>query len=237
MVRRHWTYPNTPKGRPPVANDVQTAIVRLAKENPGWGYQRIQGELAGLGVRVSASSIARILKARGILPAPRPTTTTWRAFLRSEASAIVACDFFTVDTVWLRRLYVLFFIEVGSRRVWLAGVTDHPTSEWVTQQARNVASAMEDRGLLPRHLIRDRDAKLTRPLDDVWHSIGVHIIRTPVRAPVANAYAERWIGTVRRDCLHHLLIVSRRHLEQVLAVYVGHYNPTPASSRTWPRRA
>jgi putative transposase len=224
MVRRHWTYPNTPTGRPPVTDDVQAVIVRFAKENPRWGYQRIQGELAGLGVRVSASSIARILKARGILPAPRRAATTWLAFLRSEASAIVACDFFTVDTVWLRRLYVLFFIEVGSRRVWLAGVTDHPTGAWVTQQARNVASAMEDRGVLPRHLIRDRDAKFTRPFDDVWRSVGLRIIRTPVRAPVANAYAERWIGTVRRDCLDHLLIVSRRHLEQVLAVYAGHYN-------------
>jgi len=224
MVRRHWTYPKTAKGRPPVPDDIQSLIVRLAAENPRWGYQRIKGELAGLGVRVSASSMGRILRAHGIHPAPRHTTTTWRAFLRSQASTIVACDFLTVDTVWRRQLYVLFFIELRSCRVWLVGVTDHPTGGWVTQQARNVASAMEDRSVLPLHLIRDRDTKFTRPFDDVWRSVGAHIIRTPVRTPVANAYAERWVGTVRRECLDHLLIVSRPHLERVLAVYVGHYN-------------
>jgi putative transposase len=224
MVRRHWTYPNPPRGRPPVADDVQTVIVGLAKENPSWGYQRIQGELAHLGIRVSASSVRRVLTTHGIRPAPRRTTTTWRAFLSSQASAVVACDFFSVDTVVLRRLYVLFFIEVGSRRVWLAGVTAHPTGEWVTQQARNLAASLEERGVLPRHLIRDRDTKFSRAFDDVWRSVGAHIIRTPVRTPVANAYAERWVGTVRRECLDHLLIVSRHHLERVLAVYVGHYN-------------
>jgi putative transposase len=224
MLRRHWTYPNAAKGRPPLPADVQTVIARLARENPRWGYQRIQGELARLGVRVSASSVRRVLIAHGIAPAPRRSTTTWRAFLRSQASTIVACDFFSVDTVWLRRLYVLFFIEVGSRRVWLAGVTDHPTGEWVTQQARNVVAAMEDRAALPRHLIRDRDTKFSRPFDDVWRSVGARIVRTPMRTPVANAYAERWVGTVRRECVDHLLIVGRHHLEHVLAVYVAHYN-------------
>ena len=236
MVRRHWTYPNAPKGRPPVADDVQIAIVRLASENPRWGYQRIQGELARLGVRVSASSIGRVLKAHGVHPAPRHTTSTWREFLRSQASTIVACDFLTVDTVWLRQLYVLFFIEVGSRRVWLGGVTDHPTGGWVTQQARNVASAMEDRGVLPFHLIRDRDTKFIRPFDDVWRSVGAHIIRTPVRTPVANAYAERWVGTVRRECLDHLLIVSRPHLEQCPGCLHRSLQPAPASPRTWTHR-
>jgi putative transposase len=136
MVRRRWTYPTTPKGRPPIAADIQALIVRLAEENPTWGYQRIQGELARLGCRVSATSIRRVLAAHGLKPAPRRATTTWPAFLRSQAAGIVACDFFSVDTVLLHRLYVLFFIEVGSRRVWLAGVTAHPTGQWVTQQAR-----------------------------------------------------------------------------------------------------
>jgi len=126
--------------------------------------------------------------------------------------------------VLLQRLYVLFFIEVGSRRVWLAGVTAHPTGAWVTQQARNVVTAMEQRGAVPRHLIRDRDTKFSRAFDDVWRSIGARIIRTPVRTPVANAFAERWVGTVRRECLDHLLVVNRRHLQRVLAIFVGHYN-------------
>jgi putative transposase len=224
MVRRHWTYPTTPKGRPPVPADVQAVIVRLAGENPRWGYQRIQGELARLGCRVSASSIRRILAGHGLMPAPRRATTTWRAFIRSQAAGIVACDFFSVDTVFLRRLYVLFFIEIDSRRAWLAGVTAHPTGEWVTQQARNVVAAMEQRGVVPAHLIRDRDAKFGRSFDDVWRSIGAQIVRTPVRTPVANAFAERWVGTVRRECLDHLLIVHCRHLERVLKIYVGHYH-------------
>jgi putative transposase len=136
----------------------------------------------------------------------------------------VACDFFSVDTVFLTRLYVLFFIEVGSRRVWLAGVTAHPTGEWVTQPARNVVAAMEARGVAARHLIRDRDAKFSRSFDDVWRSIGGQIIRTPVRTPVANAFAERWVGTVRRECLDHLPLVNRRHVERALKIYVDHYN-------------
>jgi putative transposase len=224
MVRRRWTYPTTPRGRPPVPDDVQGVIVRLAKDNPRWGYERIHGELAGLGCQVSASSVRRVLAAHGIHPAPRRAVTTWRAFISAQAAGIVACDFFSVDTVLLRRLYVLFFIEIGSRRVWLAGVTAQPTGEWVTQQARTVAAAMEERGVVARHLIRDRDTKFSRAFDDVWRSIGVQIIRTPVRTPVANAFAERWVGTVRRECLDHLLVVGRHHLERVLAVYVGHYN-------------
>lgn len=224
MVRRRWTYANAPKGRPPIAQDVQALIVRLAEENPPWGYQRIQGELARLGCRVSASSVRRILAAHGIKPAPQRQATTWRAFLRSQAAGIVACDFFSVDTVFLTRLYVLFFIEVGTRRVWLAGVTVHPTGEWVTQQARNVVDAMEQRGVAPLHLIRDRDAKFSHSFDEVWRSIGVRIIRTPVRTPVANAFAERWVGTVRRECLDHVLLINRGHVERVLKAFVGHYN-------------
>jgi len=224
MVRRHWTYANASKGRPPIAEDVQALVVRLAQENPRWGCQRIQGELARLGCRVSASSIRRILAAHGIKPAPQRQTTTWRAFLRAQAAELVACDFFSVDTVFLKRLYVLFFIEVGSRRVWVAGVTAHPTGEWVTQQARNVVAAMEQRGVVVLHLIRDRDAKFSRSFDDVWRSIGAQVIRTPVRTPVANAFAERWVGTVRRECFDGLLIANRGHAERAAKTFVDHYN-------------
>jgi transposase InsO family protein len=203
---------------------VQQWIVRLASENPRWGYQRIRGELLQLGCQVSASSISRVLRAHGIDPAPRRAPTTWRSFLRRQAAGILACDFLTVDTVFLRRLYVLFVIEFQSRRVRLAGVTAHPTGAWVVQQARNVVATLDDEAAAFRFLIRDRDAKLTRAFDDVWRSTDVEIICTPVRAPNANAIAERWVGTVRRECLDQLLIVGRQQLVGVLGVYVEHYN-------------
>lgn len=140
-------YPTVSMGRPPVPDRVQQLIVRLARENPRWGYQRIRGELLRLGCQISASSISRVLQARGIDPAPRRMATTWRVFLRQQAAGIIACDFFTVDTVFLRRVYVLFFIELGSRPVHLAGVTDHPTGLWVAQQARNLVTVLAIRPL------------------------------------------------------------------------------------------
>jgi hypothetical protein len=142
MVRQRWTYPAQGRGRPSVPQQLQTLIVRLATENPRWGYQRIRGELLRLGCRVSASSIARVLRANGLQPAPRPASTTWRSFLRRQAAGIVACDFLTVDTVFLQRLYVLFFIQLHTRRVHLAGVTANPTGAWVTQQARNLLARL-----------------------------------------------------------------------------------------------
>jgi putative transposase len=208
LVRRHWTYPNIAKGRPPVPDEVRALIVGLATENPGWGYQRLKGELAGLGFKVSASSIGRVLRADGLDPAPRRQASTWRSFLRQQAAGIVACDFFTVDTIWLTRYYVFFAIEVESRRVQLCGITTNPTGQWVTQQARNLATTLEDGGRVVRHLIRDRDSKFTRSFDDVWGAIDAEVVRTPARAPDANAYAERWVGTARRECLDHLLIVG-----------------------------
>ena len=183
--------------------------MRLARENPRWGYQRICGELLRLGCQISASSIRRVLRAHGVDPAPRRASTTWRSFLRGQAAGILACDFFTVDTVWLRRLYVLFVIDLGSRRVHLAGVTAHPTGPWVAQQARNLLLDLGVRAAVFRFLIRDRDTKFTRAFDEVWRSTGVQIICTPIRVPNANAVAERWVGTVRRECLDHLLIVGR----------------------------
>jgi transposase InsO family protein len=224
LVRRRWTYPTTSTGRPPISDEVQQLIVRLARENPRWGYQRIHGELLRLGVRVSASSIRRVLHAHGLDPAPRRTPTSWRSFLRQQAAGIVACDFFTVDTVFLQRVYVLFVIELASRRVHLAGVTAHPTGWWVAQQARNLIAVLDDQAGTFKFLIRDRDGKFTRAFDDVWRSTGVEIIRTPIQAPNANAVAERWIGTVRRECLDRLLIIGCRQLVGVLRLYVEHYN-------------
>ncbi len=169
MLRRHWTYPNSSKGRPAVRAELRALIVCMATENPRWGYQRIKGELARLGYRVSTSSIRRVLRADGIDPAPRRASTTWRSFLRQQAAGIVACDFFSVDTVWLTRYYVLFFIELEPRRVHVCGVTTNPTGLWVTQQARNLVTSLDERGRAVGHLIRDRDAKFTRSFD-VWRS-------------------------------------------------------------------
>ncbi len=224
LVARAWTYPHHQAGRPPLDQDVQQLIIRLARENPRWGYQRIKGELQRLGVRVSATTIRTIIRHHGLDPAPRRVATTWRIFLRQQAAGIVACDFFTVDTVWLRRLYVLFFIELDTRRVCLAGVTAHPDGAWVAQQARNLLLMLGDRGRRLRFLLRDRDTKFTRAFDDVVRSEGADVLITPVHAPNANAYAERWIRTVRAECLDWLLITGRGQLEQVLRVYVEHYN-------------
>jgi putative transposase len=224
MIAGAWTYPHHGHGRPPLDEHVQQLIVRLATENPRWGSQRIQGELLDLGVRVSATAIRTTLRRHGLGPAPRRTTTTWRVFLHQQAAGIVACDFFTVDTIWLRRLYVLFFIELDTRQVHLAGATTNPDGAWVTQQARNLLLALEERGRRLRFLLRDRDAKFSRAFDDVFGSEGAEVLLTPVQAPNANAYAERWIRTVRAECLDWLLVVGRRHLNEVLRVYVAHYN-------------
>jgi transposase InsO family protein len=224
LVAGAWTYPHRQTGRPALDHNVQQLIVRLARENPRWGDQRIKGELQRLGVQVSASTVRMILRRHGLDPAPRHAATTWRAFLRQQAAGIVTCDFFTVDTVWLRRLYVLFFIELDTQRVHLAGVTTNPNGAWVAQQARNLLLMLGERGRRLRFVLRDRDAKSPRSFDNVFHSEGAEALVTPVRAPNANAYAERRIRTVRAECLDWLLITGRRHLNQVLRVYVEHYN-------------
>jgi putative transposase len=173
---------------------------------------------------VSATSIRNLLRRQQLGPAPRRAGVTWREFLRAQAGSMIACDFFTVDTVFLRRLYVLFFIELESRRVHLAGVTANPDGRWVAQQARNLFLGREDPRPSWRFLIHDRDAKFAGGFDDVFRSEGIEIIRTPIRAPKANAHAERFVGTVRRECLDWLLIVNRRQLERVLRFYIEHYN-------------
>ena len=223
MVAKHWTYARRP-GRPPLAKERRALIVRLARENPRWGYQRIVGELKGLGIVVSATTVRKILREEQLGPAGKRKGPSWREFLRAQATGIVAVDFFTVDTVWLQRLYVLFFIEVASRRVHLAGCTAHPDAEWVTQQARQVAWTFTERPDPVRFLIRDHDAKFTGGFDAVFEAEHIGIVRTPIQAPQANGIAERFVRTARTECLDWLLILNARHLERTLTAFIDHYN-------------
>jgi putative transposase len=223
LVRRKWTYRRRRRaGRPPLDRQHRELVLRLARENPRWGCVRIQGELRKLGIRVGATTIRSIIRRSGPGPPPRRQGPSWAEFLRAQAQGMVACDFFTVETLWLQTLYVLFWIELGSRRVHLAGVTANPDCGWVSQQARNLA--IEARLENMRYLIHDRDAKFCAPFDAIIRSDGARVIETPVRAPQANAVAERWVRSVRTECLDHILIFGRRHLEQVLRGYLTHYN-------------
>jgi transposase InsO family protein len=206
-----------------MSDELVDLIVRLGRENRRWGCVRIQGELRKLGIRVSATSIRRVLRRAGLGPSPRGGPT-WAEFLRSQAHSVLATDFFIVDTVGLKQLYVLFVIELSTRQVHILGVTDHPTGAFVTQLARNLVGDLLESGRSTKFLIRDRDTKFTASFDEVFASEGIRVIKTPVRSPRANAYAERWVRTVRTECLDWILILGRRHLEQVLRQYVGHYN-------------
>ena len=194
LVARRWTYPHRRPGRPPTTPPIRALVLRMARENPRWGYRRIQGELIGLGHQVAASTVWTILKSAGLDPAPRRSGPTWRQFLSAQAHAILAIDFAHVDTVFLRRLYILVVIEHDRRRVHLAGITAHPTGAWVTQQARNLLVDLGERADRFRFLIRDRDSKFTAAFDAVFTGADIRIIRTPVRAPRANAIAERFIA-------------------------------------------
>jgi putative transposase len=224
LVRRRWTYEGRRPGRPPLLAETRQLILRLAAENPSWGYKRIHGELVGLGIGLSPSSVWNVLQRHGIEAAPRRASLSWREFLRQQAAVILECDFFTVESLWLRRFYVLFFIELSRRRVYLTGVTAHPDGAWVVQQARNLIMTLAEQGQSHRILVRDRDKKFTAAFDEVFRSEGLRPIRAPVAAPRAKAHAERWVGSVRRECLDRILIVSRRQLETVLREYVAYYN-------------
>jgi transposase InsO family protein len=223
LVANWWTYARRP-GRPPIGRAVRALIVQLARENPRWGYQRIVGELKGLGIVVSASTVRKILREEQLGPANKRRGPTWREFLRAQAKSIIAVDFFTIDTDWLERMYVLFFIEVASRRVHLAGCTTHPDAEWVTQQARQVAWTFAERAEPVRILIRDRDRKFAGGFDAVFEGQNIRILRTPIQTPEANGIAERIVRTARAECLDWLLILNAWHLERALTVFIDHYN-------------
>jgi putative transposase len=224
LVRWRWTYP--PKGgRPSIDAKVAALIEQMARENPSWGYKRVQGELLGLGYRVGASTVRRVLKRLRISPAPQRDRTTWRQFLRSQAATMLACDFFHVDcAVTLRRLYVFFVIKVGTRHVHVLGVTANPDGAWTIQQARNLLMDLAERASQFQFLVRDRAGQFTEAFDAVLAGAGIEVVKIPPRSPGANAYAERWVRTVRAECTDRMLIAGPRHLRAVLDEYVAHYN-------------
>ncbi len=227
LVRRNWTFKaKAPLGRPPIPPDVEALLLRLAHENPTWGYGKLEGELLKLGYDIARSTIRDVLKQRRVPPAPKRSKhgSNWRTVLAHYKDEMVACDFFTVETAWLKTVYVLFFIELGSRRMHLAGCTATPMSAWVTQQARHLSWQIQDGALPLRFLIHDRDTKFARTFDTVFTSDDVRVVRTPVRAPNANAFAERWVRSVREECLDRIVVLGEEHLRRVLTASIKYYN-------------
>jgi transposase InsO family protein len=225
LVRRKWTFKRKGKpGRPVISSELETLIVRLGKENLRWGYDKIRGELLKLGYGISASSVRNILKQHRIATSAERSSGSWRNFLGHYKGQILACDFFTVETIWLKTIYVLFFIELGTRRVHLAGWTTNPNATWVTQQARQLVWYLRDDPHDMACLIHDNDKKFSSSFDTVFHSEGIKTVHTPFRAPRANAFAERWVRSIREECLDHILILNESHLCRVLKEYVEYYN-------------
>ncbi len=226
LVKRRWAAFGRRRGpgRPGLDAELRNLILRMANDNPKWGCVRIRGELLKLGHVISATAIRNLLRRNRIGPTPLRSGLSWKAFLRAQASAIVLTDFFSVDTVFLKRLYVLLYMELATRRVIWFAVTDKPDAAWVTQQARNVCWELNEVGMPARFLIHDHDAKYGGGSDLVFVAEGLAVLRTPIAAPRANSHIERQIGSTRRECLDWLLIVNRRHLERVLADWFEHYN-------------
>ena len=226
LVRRKWAAFGRRRGpgRPGLDPGLQKLILRMAKENPKWGCVRVRGELLKLGHVVSATAIRKLLRRNRLGPAPMRSRHSWKAFLRAQASAIVLTDFLSVDTVLLRRLYVLLYMELATRRVIWFAVTDRPDAVWVTQQARNVCWELNEIGVAARFMVHDHDSKYGDGSDLVFQAEGLEVIRTPIAAPKANSHMERQIGSTRRECLDWILILTRRHLERVLADWFDHYN-------------
>ena len=211
-------------GRPPTRAAIKTLVLRLAEKNPQWGHRRIQGELARPGHRIAASTVWEILNAADIGPAPRRSGPTWRQFLTAQTEGIVATDFFHIDTALGKRLYVLAFLEHGTRRLHITGVTTHPMQAWAVQQARNLAADLGTRMESLRFLIHDRDSKYSTAFDAVIHADELHVIKSAPQTPRMNAHRERLIGTIRREVLDHILITGQAHARQALAAHQEHYN-------------
>lgn len=226
LVKRKWTFNNQSKqvGRPPIEPRIILLVLQLARENR-WGDDRITGELKKLGYRISHETVRQILRRHGIpLVLQQQSTSTWRTFVNHYKDTLLACDFFTVETIRLQTVYVFFFIEVGTRRVHLAGVTAHPTQAWVSQQARQIVWNLQTQQTTFTHVIRDNDGKYGAVFDAVFASEGIETVHTPLRAPRANAYAERWVRSVREECLDRLIILNTAHLKYVLHEYEGFFN-------------
>jgi putative transposase len=222
LVKTKWHFSHRIVSRPMMPLQTQLTVWRMLRENDAWGYKRIKGELNKVGIDISTTSIRRILSVKS---RPGPRRQTWRQFMHTQASSIIACDLFTVESIRLKTLHVLFFIELHSRRVQIGGVTDGPANlAWCTQIARNLSEAREDRSEPIRFLVHDRDGRFGATFGEVFKAEGIEVIRTPWRAPKANAYAERWIRTVRAECLDRVMVLGPRHLEHLLSVYVKHYN-------------
>lgn len=226
LVRRKWVaYLRRPRrGRPRISNECRELIVRMAKENPSWGYFRIRGELLKLGHTVAATTIRSVLVRAGVPPSPQRAGMTWKQFLAAHAQTLVAADFLSIDTVFFKRLYVLIYMHLASRRVLLAACTANPNEAWMTQQARNLVWTLEEEGVQLKVVVHDRDKKFSARADNVFRSAGARVIVTPLMAPRANAHVERWIGSCRRECLDWMLVVNQRHLETILREYRTHYN-------------
>ena len=226
IVRRRWSRRSRQgrSGRPATHRKVRSVVLRLARENESWGYRRIHGELAGLGITVAPSTVWQILKNAGIDPAPRREGPGWAGFLRSQGQGILALDFFTADLLNGTKVYVLAVIEHGTRRIRVLGATGHPVQGWVVQQARNLLMDLEDAGTRVKFVLHDRDASLTAAFDEVFRAAGARIIRAAVQAPRMNSIMERWVGSCRRELLDRTLVWNQRHLMIVLREYEDFYN-------------
>ena len=225
IVRRKWTFNTTPaRGRPAIEVEVETLIIRLAREND-WDYGKIIGELRKLGLHIRKQSVANILKQNGIPPLPeRQPSLSWQHLMTHYTDQLLACDFFTVESLFLQTIYIFFFIEMGRRTVHFAGCTTSPNKAWITQQARHLIWKLDEHDQNMRVLIHDRDKKFTHAFDAVFVSEHIDIILTPYQAPNANAFAERWVRSVREECLDKLIILNQTHLQQVMHEYVDDYN-------------
>jgi putative transposase len=226
IVRRRWAARSMrgKTGSPAIRRNIRALVLRLARENPDWGYRRIHGELAGLGVKVAASTVWEILKKAGIGPAPRRTGPGWSQFLRSQAEAILACDFFTADLLDGTQAYVLAVIEHASRRIRILGVTLQPSGEWTSQQARNLMMDLGEQAHRVKFMIRDRGSSFTAAFDAVLADAGIRTVLCNVRTPRMNAIAERWIGGCRRELLDRTLVWNQAHLRRILRQYETHHN-------------